>query len=104
VTDKKTWMVAQVRDKYYAMDTETYKVYDPHDLSRMTSWFNKQRFTEAEAKRWVDKMNAKGPAVEVSGKKDENGPFEERGPELLDDTAEFYDQPFVPENGEDDGQ
>lgn len=66
MTDKKTWMVAQVRDKYYAMDTETYKVYDPHDLSRMTSRFNKQRFTEAEAKRWVDKMNAKGPAIQIS--------------------------------------
>ena len=67
MADKKTWIVAQVRDRFYAFEPEGRGIYDPHDLRQMTCRFHpRQRFTESEAKRLVDKMNRKGPAVEVS--------------------------------------
>lgn len=69
MTDQKTWMIGQVCDYFFTFECGTGNFYDPHDLRRMTARFNKGRFTEFEAKRLVDKMNKKGPAIEVSDQK-----------------------------------
>jgi hypothetical protein len=71
VEEEKTWVVAQVGQKFYATRLEngewTTDVYDPLDLRRHAARFHlSSMLTETDAKKIVDKLNGpRGPLTRV---------------------------------------
>ena len=68
---EKNWKIVSCGSRHAAIETHEGQgwvngSYDPKGILTYTCCFHRQLFTEAEAKRLVDKMNAKGPLVRVS--------------------------------------